>query len=81
MRVAEGRRDLRGTDHDIPGDATAQAALGAYLHVPLWDVPYPELEARLWGSGAVSTVSAIADDRVQTRVGVGELCGPHPRLR
>ena len=48
------------------------AALGASLHFPLWDVPYPELEARLWGSGAVATVSAIADDRLQTRVGVGE---------
>lgn len=47
-------------------------ALGASLFFPLWDVPYAELEARLWASGATATVSAVASPSLRTRVAVGD---------
>jgi diphthamide synthase (EF-2-diphthine--ammonia ligase) len=49
------------------------AAAGASLHFPLRDVPYAELEARLWASGAVATVSAVVDPALQTRVAMGDV--------
>jgi ATP-binding cassette subfamily B (MDR/TAP) protein 1 len=54
----------------------AATELGASLHFPLWDAPYPELEATLWASGAVARVSAVADTRLQTRVRVGDPLSP-----
>jgi len=50
----------------------AAAAVGATLHFPLWDVPYPELEATLWASGAEVRVSAVAEPALDGRVRVGE---------
>ncbi len=50
----------------------AAAEVGATLHFPLWDVDYAELEATLWASGAVVTVSAVADAGLQARVAVGD---------
>lgn len=63
-------RHVRGWREDQLGPAAA--AVGASLHFPLWDVPYPELEAQLWASGATATVSAVAADDLKTRVAVGE---------
>ena len=54
----------------------AAERLGASLHYPLWDAPYPDLEATLWASGAVARVSAIAEDSLRETVSVGDRLSP-----
>ena len=47
-------------------------AMDLELHFPLWKVPYPELEASFFASGASATLSALSDDTLAAHAAVGD---------
>ena len=47
-------------------------ALDIEPHFPIWQVPYPDLEATFFASGATATVSAVADPVLATGCAAGD---------